>query len=75
MSLDKGIEAGKEKRKAYYDSRRFDPTCRNHGSCSWCEGNRQHRHRKIMKIAEDVYSEWEDGEDEGYTPFWELADD
>lgn len=50
MGLDKGIFYGKEHRKPYYDSRRFDMSCRNHGNhghgpgneCPWCKANRLH---------------------------------
>ena len=45
MSLDKAIEHRKEKRKPYYDSRAVDHTCRNHGSCKWCESNRRFKMR------------------------------
>ena len=45
MSLDKAIEHGKERRKQWHDSRRFDPGCRNHGTCDWCAGNRKHKFR------------------------------
>jgi hypothetical protein len=27
-------------KRPYRGSRRFDRTCRCHGSCSWCRGNR-----------------------------------
>lgn len=53
MSLEKAIKSGKEKRKVYRDSRRFDHTCRNHGSCSYCEGNRT----KAFQLAADVSKE------------------
>lgn len=43
MSLDKAIEHGKEKRKPYHGSKAFDYTCRNHGGCPWCVGNRKHK--------------------------------
>ena len=46
MSHDKAIETGKEKRKQYRGSKNFDYSCRNHGSCSWCQGNRMHKHTK-----------------------------
>lgn len=46
MSLDAGINSGKEHRKRYRDSRRFDSTCRNHGACSWCRDNRTHFDKK-----------------------------
>ena len=38
--LDKAIKHGKERRQPYRRSRVFDRTCRNHGSCGYCEGNR-----------------------------------
>jgi hypothetical protein len=46
MSLDKGIEHGKEKRKPYYRSGKFDPTCRPNGGCTYCENGRRHKHKK-----------------------------
>lgn len=42
MSLDRAISSGKEHRKPYRKSKAFDASCRNHGRCSWCEGNRRH---------------------------------
>lgn len=45
MSLDKAIEHGKEKRHPYRGSKAIDATCRNHGSCKWCERNRTHKMR------------------------------
>jgi len=33
-------------KQAYRKSRRFDKSCRNHGSCPYCQGNRQHSHSK-----------------------------
>lgn len=43
MSLDKAIQHGKEHRKPYRGSKAIDPSCRNHGSCSWCKRNRLHK--------------------------------
>jgi hypothetical protein len=40
--LDKAIEHGKEHRKPYSKAKAVDRSCRNHGSCSYCEGNRTH---------------------------------
>ena len=40
MGLEKAIEHGKEHRKRYRGSKRFDWSCRNHNGCPWCEGNR-----------------------------------
>jgi hypothetical protein len=46
MSLEKAIYHGKERRKPYYDSRRFDWSCRNHKSCGYCRNNRTFKHKK-----------------------------
>ena len=49
MSLDKAIEHGKEHRKPYHGSKAIDPSCRNHGGCPWCEGNRLYRTKKELE--------------------------
>lgn len=46
MSLDKSIKHGKEKRKPYYRSGKYDKTCRPNGSCPYCRNNRLHKHKK-----------------------------
>ena len=56
MSLNKAIEHGKEHRKPYHVDRRnfaksVDKTCRNHGSCPWCQGNRQYNTKKRLEKA------------------------
>ena len=33
-------------KQAYRKSRRFDRSCRNHGSCSYCQDNRHHSNNK-----------------------------
>lgn len=44
--LDKAIASGKERRRPYRGSARFDRTCRPHGGgrsanqCKWCLSNR-----------------------------------
>ena len=55
MSLDRAIASGKEHRKPYRKSKRFDKTCRNHGGCPYCEGNRKHATevRKMRGVGED----------------------
>ena len=52
MGLEKSIAKGEERRKPYYRSRRFDPTCRPGGSCLWCRSNRTHQHRKEKARAD-----------------------
>jgi hypothetical protein len=53
MSLDKAIAHGKDKRKPYRKSKAFDPSCRNHGGCPRCEGNRLYQQRKAVESAQD----------------------
>lgn len=54
MSLDKAIEHGKEKRKPYRGSKAIDATCRNHGTCRWCEENRTHGNKRREPPKEDA---------------------
>lgn len=56
MSLDKAIEHGKEKRKPYRGSKAIDATCRNHGSCQWCERNRKFKFRDKHPAEEPTHS-------------------
>lgn len=55
MSLDKAIKFGKEKRKPYRHAKAVDKSCRNHGGCPWCEGNRTYKNRKRMSKERDRY--------------------
>ena len=50
--LDKAIEHGKEKRKPYRGAKKVDHTCRNHGSCPYCRGNRLFNTRKRLQGTE-----------------------
>lgn len=59
MSLDKSISSGKEKRKKYRGAKAIDHTCRNHGSCSYCESNRKYSTRKRLISAKDQEEEVE----------------
>ena len=54
MSFDKAIEHRKERRKPYRGSKAIDGTCRNHGSCKWCEDNRKHKFRDKHPPEEGV---------------------
>ena len=54
MSLDKAIEHGKEHREPYRGEKAIDATCRNHGGCPLCEGNRKFKMRdKHPELPED----------------------
>lgn len=39
-------------KRPYTKSKRFDKSCRCHGGCGWCEGNRLHNDKK--KIPADL---------------------
>lgn len=64
MSLDKSITHGKEYRKPYRGEKAIDRTCRNHGSCEWCRGNRTHKNdkRELRQVQE--LEEYERGGEE-----------
>lgn len=56
--LDKSIKHGKEKRKPYYKSGKFDRTCRPNGGCPSCESNRMHSTEVKKQQAKDKISEF-----------------
>jgi len=58
MGLEKAILHGKEKRKPYRHSKRFDTSCRNHGSCGWCLHNRTYSHNKNKLICLEKINEF-----------------
>jgi hypothetical protein len=41
------------KKQSYSGSKRFDSSCRCHGSCGWCRENRLHSDRKGRLAAND----------------------
>lgn len=55
MGLEKAIKSGKEHRIEYKYKKNYcksvDKTCRNHGSCPWCEGNRTNKNKNLDKIS------------------------
>lgn len=50
MGLEKAIEHGKEKRKPYKGAKAVDCSCRNHGTCEWCRGNRTHNTNRKREV-------------------------
>ena len=58
MSLDKNYPNRKDQRKPYYGSKRHDRSCRNHGSCGYCENNRlfNSQKREPLVIKNELYS-------------------
>ena len=55
--LDKAIEHGKEHRRPYRRAKAIDRTCRNHGSCEWCQENRKHKFRDKIYTEREVKDE------------------
>ena len=54
MSLDKAIEHHKEHRKPYRGAKAVDPTCRNHGTCPYCQGKVKYKNKRAkMKWSEE----------------------
>ena len=43
MSFEHNYPNRKDHRKPYRKSKAIDRSCRSHGSCPWCRGNRLHR--------------------------------
>lgn len=54
MGLEKAIASGKEHRKPYRNSKAFCMSCRNHGSCDWCKGNRLYKNLKRLEKSEYI---------------------
>jgi hypothetical protein len=47
------------RKQPYRKSRAFDSSCRCHGSCGWCQGNRLHAvARRLLSCLEQV-REWQ----------------
>ena len=59
MALDKAILHKKEHRKPYHGGKAIAHSCRNHGSCVWCEMNRKYKYLKKEKNFLDKLKEWE----------------
>lgn len=57
MGLEKSIEHKKEHRKEYRGSKRFDMSCRNHGTCEWCQNNRHHSTKVRLAKALEIEKE------------------
>lgn len=51
MALNKAIQYGKEHRKPYKGAKAVCKSCRNHGGCPWCEGNRINKEKSKDNLA------------------------
>ena len=61
MGMEKAIASGKEHRKEYRGAKAIDATCRNRGSCKYCELNRLYQRRKAeqgMNEREKEHDVW-----------------
>ena len=56
--LDKAIIHKKEHRSPYFGSKTIDKSCRNHGSCPWCQMNRKYKFLKTEQKMLDKLKEW-----------------
>lgn len=60
MSLDKGIEYGKERRRPKYSGTKiFDHSCRTGGNCDRCRSGRQHNGKRRELSAKEILTEFE----------------
>ena len=57
MSLEKSINSGKEHRKPYRGSKRFDKSCRNHGGCDYCKDGRLYSTNKKLEAMKEKLKE------------------
>jgi hypothetical protein len=57
MGLNKAIEHNKEHRRPYTRAKSVDTSCRNHGSCDYCKGNRTYFDKKYRTKAEEDIQE------------------
>jgi hypothetical protein len=58
MGLYKAIEHNKEHRKPYKGAKSFDRSCRNHGSCTYCECTRTFFDKKQRFNADEELEEF-----------------
>ena len=70
MSMRKAIKSGKEHRKEYRGAKSVDYSCRNHGGCDWCKGNRQHKFKKSEEKAKSKLKEIIDNDN--YCGTWKM---
>ena len=55
----------KDRRKEYTGSKRFDHSCRCHGGCGFCEGNRTYQDTRDRRAADQELKEWKQVLQEG----------
>lgn len=61
MSFDKSYPNRKDWLRPYRRSQAFDSSCRPHGGCPWCEGNRTVADLRANERADEELDEfWEE---------------
>lgn len=58
MSFDKVYPNRKDWRKPYWKSKAVDRDCRPGGTCPFCQGSLQHKHRKRLAAAVEAEREF-----------------
>lgn len=58
MSFDKFYPKRKDWRKGYRGAKACDRSCRNHGGCAWCRGDRMWFDRKRREVAKEKLMEY-----------------
>lgn len=53
MAFDNHYPNRKDKRAPYRKSKRFDRSCRNHGSCGYCKSNRTIQAKRVELAAKE----------------------
>lgn len=59
MSFDTQYKNRKDWRKPYRKSKLFDRSCRNHGSCKYCENNRLFSSKRREPLVDHNYEQSE----------------
>jgi hypothetical protein len=55
MAFDNEYLNRKDRRQPYRGSKAMDASCRNHGSCPYCENNRKHAdERRELEAREQI---------------------
>lgn len=53
----------REHRRQWRGSKLYDKSCRNHGTCPWCQRNRN-RQKRIMKIRiNELLKDYDNGKE------------
>ena len=58
MSFDQAILHHKTHRRPYQGAKAIDATCRNHGTCPWCQANRQYQLLRARQAQLARLKEW-----------------